>query len=144
MITYLKKDVRTISNGIIAHGVNINGVMGAGIAYAISQTFPCIIKPYADVCAKKAQIGSVLTVKCDENLHICNIFTQELYKPASLDAIDSGLRTVVDLAWHRKLPLYTPKIGTLRGQRDWFTEVQPIFEGVASVYPDVNWTVIDI
>lgn len=156
MIEYINKDITTIESGIIGHGVNCQGVMGSGVALAIKTKWPKVYFDYLEyyeylvksalVSQEAAGIespqfnsssllGFVHTVCINNNLFVCNCFTQDLYgrdnsKYASTDAIKECIG-YMNAFRNRKLPdekIYIPKIGAGLGGLDWETEVAPMIE----------------
>ena len=133
MINYIKKDIITVDNGIIAHGVNCQGVMGSGVAKAIRNKWPEVYEIYRDLPRGKGLLGVCNLVTLEQGrLYVANCYTQVFYgyngRFASPDAIKSSLESVYMWAEHYKLPIYLPKIGAGRGGLDWKTEVLPIIE----------------
>jgi O-acetyl-ADP-ribose deacetylase (regulator of RNase III) len=154
MITYDKLDLRTVTAGIVVHGVNCQGKMGSGVALAIRQKWPSVYKAYKTYWEKNqnnraGMLGFVLYVDTGAGLnltglqlYIANIFTQLYYgndgaKYANPEAIEQGLSTVASLANQRSLPIYMPKIGCGLGGLDWETEVRPIVEKISAAFPNV-------
>ncbi len=135
MITTIKKDITTATRGIIAHGVNCQGVMGSGVAGAIRRKWPTVFteyKAYWDTLASPIEaLGMVQVVEVDEKLFVANCFSQLDFgndgkRYASLAALTEALEGVFDYAHVYKLPIYLPKIGCGLGGLDWETEVEPL------------------
>jgi len=80
-----------------AHGCNLTGVMGAGIARSFRSRYPRMFKHYQALCgADKLQLGDVLVYR-DENdgRYVFNIMSQPRPGPfANPEAIVEGLRFV--------------------------------------------------
>ena len=145
MIYNIIKDVTTVQKGVIAHGCNCLGIMGAGVARAIRFTWPKAYTQYIMLCAKYSDstemLGMVQTVQVgnDEgfkDLYIANCFTQEkcgsdgkVY--ADLDAITEVLGNVIAFAESKNLPLYMPKIGSGLGGLQYERDVLPILKELA-------------
>lgn len=160
MIHYENLDLTTVSAGIVAHGVNCQGKMGSGVALAIRQKWPSVYKAYRAYWEKNQRdkaglLGFVLYVDTQEGikafgleLYVANIFTQLYYgrdgaKYANPEAIEQGLTTVAAFARQRKLLVYMPRIGCNLGGLDWETEVKPVAEKVAGLFPDIEFVVCD-
>jgi O-acetyl-ADP-ribose deacetylase (regulator of RNase III) len=130
MITYINKDVTTITSGIIGHGVNCQGVMGKGIARAIRFTWPKVFSEYAMLVRQYADptelLGMVQLVdvsaepaggeeKEPGTLIVANCFTQPscgnngVY--AKRWAVAEAVDAVVEFAQKNNMPVYLPKIG---------------------------------
>lgn len=129
----------------ICHQVNLQGVMGSGVAKHIKAKYPDTFKTYANICSQynhKDLLGSVLFSKEDGLTTICNMFAQDKY------GYDGGLYTSYE-AFQRCLELirdYCPKgssiafpwkIGCVRGGADW-TKIRPMIEEVLADY-DIHY-----
>lgn len=148
MITYVNKDITTVERGIVAHGVNCQGVMGSGVAAALRRKYPQIFTVYKLICDMYTKnpdwmLGLVDIVDInrglDPDLFIVNCFTQERYgrdgqKYADLDAVASSLERCFGLAQGLALPLFIPKIGCGLGGLSWETEVEPVVQKLADKY----------
>lgn len=135
-VRYLKQDITTIDYGIIAHGVNCQGVMGSGIAKVIRNKWPVVYSEYLKDPKGKEMLGKVSLVYIDDNLFVANCYTQEFYgkdgkKYASLDAIETCLMECIFFSRTLALPLYMPKIGCGLGGLDWSTEVELLVNKLA-------------
>lgn len=155
MIKYLTKNICDITNGIIAHGVNCQGVMGAGVALAIRNKWPGCYDLYKSTC-DEAQDKSTLLGSClffwtqsDEEHLIANCFTQLNYGPqrstpyADAYSVYTSMFQVCEAAKQAELPVYTVKIGCLRGGLNWETDVLPIFSQLSDSF-NLDITVCDI
>ena len=121
-----------VKKGIILHGVNCQGVMGGGIAYALVKTYPAIFTRYSQLCkdAKSPYdlLGEIDPVTITQDLTIVNCFTQNFFgtaePPASYGAVYECLFRVVDWAQGHydtelDMPVYMPQIGCGLGGLDW-------------------------
>lgn len=154
MITYQNNsDITKVTSGIVAHGVNCQRVMGAGVAKAIRDKWPEAYYAYmmnmTDAGAEKQLLGSTQIVWIEQNLWVANCYTQLEFGPpptkwADAKAISQSLNFVFDIASERGLPIHTVKIGSDRGGLDWETEVRPIFERLNTEYGDVEVIIHDI
>lgn len=95
MIEYKKGNLLDVTSGVIAHGVNCQGVMGGGVALAIRKKYLHVyeeynshVKSWVDGFGKTAGLlGSVQFVSTNQGyligkkppLVIANCFTQDLY-----------------------------------------------------------------
>lgn len=73
MITVIKGDITTCSEGVIAHQVNCKGVMGSGVARSLRSKYPNIYKAYME---SNFQLGSIQFVGVANNLVVANMFSQ--------------------------------------------------------------------
>ena len=145
-------DLTLIQHGMIAHGVNCQGKMGAGLAKAIKKTYPIAFQYYKEFCdgyrpdpSRLLGCGHVVNVTpiChDQPIFVANCFTQVNYgrrgKFACPSAIESSLRQVLPYAKAWGLPFYMPPIGCGLGGLDWETEVKPVVLQVERV---VGWPI---
>lgn len=153
-ITYLKQDVTTVTNGIIAHGVNCQGVMGSGVARALRDKWPAIYPPYQQLCARAETdvelLGRVQYVTPRRSdVSIANCFTQVHYgrdgrRYADPEAIEKCLTQVAQSCNQLKLSLYMPKIGCGLGGLSWETEIEPMLQTISITYPDLEIYICDL
>lgn len=152
MITYLTKDLATVTSGIIIHGCNAQGAMGSGVAGALRRMWPEIYGAYSKMCdmRKNKCLGmvDVVWIAGLPQLVVMNAITQEFYgsdgkKYANLDAIHKTLSFACAFSGGN-VPVYAPKIGCGLGGFDWETEVRPYYERVTNEYPEIDLNVCDI
>lgn len=115
--------------GIIVHGVNSRGVMGAGVALAVKQNYPQAFNDYQKRCYMSSNIntllGEIVTTRVSENLFIVNAFTQINYgvyhawTQDNYNAVKSCFFKVNVIAKHFNLPVFFPMIGSGYGKGDW-------------------------
>lgn len=148
MIEYLKKDITTVTEGVIAHGVNCKGAMGSGVAGALRRKYPQIFTRYSNICEMYAKnsdwmLGMVDVVEvCTENepiLLVANCFTQDNYgregkRYADPDAVKRSIITAVQVATGLAVPFYMPKIGCGLGGLSWEAEIEPIIQNISDAY----------
>lgn len=152
MISHITRDITSVDTGIIAHGCNTHGVMGAGVAAAIKSKFPTAFQEYHRLCKKYSDptelLGTCQIVDVSEDLRIANCFTQASYgrngKHADIDAIKSSLDGLFAYASVKLMPIYLPKIGAGLGGLDWETDVLPVIEELASEHSDVSILICSI
>lgn len=133
-VQFAKADIRNVKRGIICHGVNTHGVMGAGVALVLRLKWPSIMTKYVELCngPNPAELlGQTDIVQISEDLYIANCFSQVDAGPyrgtpyASADAIEKSLIPACNLANEKQMPLYMPEIGGLRGGLNFHREVLP-------------------
>jgi O-acetyl-ADP-ribose deacetylase (regulator of RNase III) len=141
----IKKDITTVTHGIIAHGVNCQGVMRSGVAKAIREKWPEVYEAYMTVKPSRDLLGAAQGINVSNDLRVYNCWTQEYYgrdgrRYASPSAVYRALRRVFDDANAMRREVYLPKIGCGLGGLDWETEVKPMVEkfekhfGIPNVY----------
>ncbi len=152
-ITYVAMDITSIARGVVAHGCNCQGVMGSGVALAIREKWPSIYEPYKQLCAgfedKSKLLKTCQVLHVTDDIYVANLFTQETYgydgkKYAELSAVKYGLEMAVRAAKSLDLPLYTVKVGSVRGGLDWIEDVEPFVLHLVNKYPEVEIFVCDL
>ena len=91
MSKIIKGDLLTTDADIICHQVNLQGVMGGGLALSIANKFPFVEREYRKYEPKV--LGEVCFVKTD-NFVIANCFSQTMDFSTHYDALKQCLITV--------------------------------------------------
>lgn len=114
-------DLLNETRGILVHGVNCKGRMGAGIALEIRKRYPQVYRSYIAYGDRLRWrdgflLGEVDFVPINDGLVVANAFIQDEYGPpgtryASYDAIDNCFSKINRYAIERNLPVKYPKIG---------------------------------
>jgi O-acetyl-ADP-ribose deacetylase (regulator of RNase III) len=117
------------TKGILVHGVNCQGKMGAGIALQIKQHYPYAFNSYLAFCRGRGyeaqhMLGCVDFVQMSDQLIIANAFIQDTYGPGgrryvSYDAIDRCFAEVRQQAIRTGLPVKYPRIGAGLAGGNW-------------------------
>lgn len=151
----ITKDVTTLTEGTIAHGVNCQRRMGSGIALAIRKKWPEAYNQYMELSAEKQRkmLGEtqIVDLSPDENpqsLFVCNCFTQYNYgadgkRYADPDAVEVAADVAFLHASYMGTDLYMPKIGCGLGGLSWEDEIKPILERLEQKY-DVNLYICEL
>lgn len=150
MINYIKQDLTKLERGIIAHGVNCQGVMGAGVAGAIKSKWPVVYDRYMEVGKTGSNLGmiDIVTITPDE-LYVVNCYTQDFYGRRGRYAVPNAIIECLDLLLRfaecnrEPLPVYMPKIGCGLGGLNWDADVEPIVDAVALKHPGLTIYVCD-
>lgn len=129
-IVYTRDSLVSVAPGsIIAHGCNMQGKMGAGVAAALSTKWPCILQPYRHHLASGKGLGSVNLVEVESGVYVANCITQRFYGKngvfADADAVFSALKKVIKVASLLDLTVHSSMIGCGYGGLDWTTQVEP-------------------
>lgn len=119
-------DLLAVTDGVIAHGCNAQGVMGAGVAAAIREKWPHVYEQYRGWCEAysadpRLLMGKVQIVKIDDGLSVANCVTQFTTgrgRQVSYDAVDTAMRTL-DSAAPEGARVHLPAIGAGLGGGDW-------------------------
>lgn len=143
---YIKQDISTVTRGVIAHGCNYVGVMGAGVAKVLRDKYPLCFTEYVkwlkEFPDRKSALGECLTVKITDELHIANCMTQGLQTFDGQLATPEAIRDSLNLAFldasELGLPIYLPKIGAGLGGLNWENDVEPIVNELATAFDEVD------
>ena len=136
-----------LEQGILMHVVNDQGVMGAGIARTIADTWPSVENEYANLHAIKNGSSTklrrkVLFSEVKKNFIVANMFAQHGIGvscsgiPLEYDWLEPCLRTVFGYAVENNLDVHTPKIGAGLAGGDW-NIIWPMIQRVAE---EANFT----
>jgi len=139
-IKYIKKDLTTVNHGIVAHGCNCQGKMGAGVAFDIRKKWPAAYYEYVDRVHASGRNRAALLGECQlvtivddtiSYLAVANCFTQVYYgreakRYADPAAIHKALKIAMECAYIRDVPLYMSRIGCSLGGLTWETDVEPL------------------
>lgn len=95
-----KGNLFATENTIIGHGVNIVGVMGAGIAKTFKDLYPDNFLLYKDLCKSNALKPGMVLVTEEKGKTIVNIASQDYPGPcARLEWIKQGLEKFYQLGY---------------------------------------------
>jgi O-acetyl-ADP-ribose deacetylase (regulator of RNase III) len=131
MITVAKLNMLSINKGIIAHGCNAQGVMGAGIAKQIKTKYPTAFELYRQKCLSipfdyRYQLLGEVVWYASGDLIIANCITQLYYGRdqnrdyVSYQAIEQCFKEINNQAlFDEPLPIYFPKIGAGLANGNW-------------------------
>lgn len=75
----VEMDLFDVTEGIIAHQVNCQGVMGSGVAAIVKAKYPQAYQSYAELCQRlgpSSLLGMVQPVRVTDKLTILNVFGQ--------------------------------------------------------------------
>lgn len=139
-------DITTVTHGIIVHGCNAQGAMGAGVAYQIKNLWPKAFEDYAHFIScvrennlspgctlltkdqalafRQGVMGRVINTVISDKLVISNAITQFDYsnsgtKHTSYQAVYDSFEHILDLARETRLPVHYPLIGAGLGGGNW-------------------------
>lgn len=117
----------------IGHGVNVLGVMGAGIALQFKTKFPDMYQAYAYACANGGLEPGGVYAYMYEDLIVYNIASQaNPGADARLEWLESGLYSTAEHAWSLGLDLIAlPHIGCGIGGLS-LTDVAPLLLDIES------------
>lgn len=129
------------SNAVIGHQVNLQGVMGGGLALSIRQMYPNVYKVYKEQCdAGNFKLGMIqpVAIPDKENLYIVNMAGQDKYGRGGVftnsEALRECLRKLNIWATEKKLPIFLPYLlGCGLGGGNWSEIVKIIEEEIPDV-----------
>lgn len=125
MIEYKKGNLLDVTEGIIVHGANAQGVMGSGVAKAIREKYPECFRRYRSEYERfTLVVGDIVWYwHEDEKLWIANAITQELYgtdrRHVNYWAIANTFKEILRQANVVKATVHFPKIGAGLGGGNW-------------------------
>lgn len=99
MITFVSGDIFVTPPSVgIAHGCNMRGLMGAGVAYEIRRRYPETLPIYETSCRLNvARLGSHVTARGADGRYVFHLFTQREPGPdASQVSIALAVKSLVE------------------------------------------------
>jgi len=140
-------NLKYVTQKHILHGVNCQGVAGAGVALLLRQMHPKMFIEYTAHCAlfkdkKEELLGTIQVVDCDKKV-IINGFTQLNYgasrQQVDYDALRKVFKAVNKYAKENSITeIVMPKIGSGLGGGDWNEIVKIIEEESIDFQPVVS------
>lgn len=142
MIKTCYGDILSSNATVICHQTNCLGVMGAGLALQIKNTYPRVFREYNDLCRKQTKqndlLGKVQFVSVTNQLLIANCFGQCL--PGANTDYDALKQCLTFLRY--TLPTtytiaFPYKMGCGIGGGDW----NVVYSMITTIFEDYNGTV---
>lgn len=143
-LLHFSGDLFTSDAPALGHGVNVYGVMGAGIAVRFRKEYPAMYEEYAAHCvAKSLTPGHVFYWNDAEKADVYNIASQDAPgRNARLEWLESGLDGALGHASKKGFDrIALPLIGCGIGGLSW-EDVEPLYERLSAKH-DVDievWT----
>lgn len=125
MIEYRKGNLLDVTEGVIIHGCNMQGVMGSGVALAIKNKYPLCYDLYKEHVSKSySELGNTIFYTVNEKLTIVNALTQENYgkdgrRYVNYAAIFKVFDRVLNGECRNGDVVHFPKIGAGLGGGNW-------------------------
>lgn len=150
MIEYVQGDLIKSDEKFIAHGCNTWGVMGAGIALTIADTYPHVAAAYRTACAAhRFRLGEAQFVEVphwhgsEDYRFVVNMATQDEPGPhARYGAVMQAFnKTMYSMSMWKQNRLAIPKIGCGIGGLEW-TAVEWIIKELQDIIPDAPELVV--
>lgn len=123
----------------ICHGVNCQGVMGAGIAAIFQRRYPDMYNEYRMLCQNEAlQPGGIFPYRGDDR-YVINIASQYYPGPdAKMNWLTDGLLRTAMFLRDRGIPrLAMPQIGCGIGGLRW-ESVSQLLEPIEAIFPGLD------
>jgi O-acetyl-ADP-ribose deacetylase (regulator of RNase III) len=143
MIRTRRGDLLSVTDGIIVHGCNALGLMGAGVAALIRVRWPQVYSDYRQQHAGSGlQLGDVIFTHVSPRLTVASAITQSRLRRfkgervADLDAIEICFRQVAQLAAVQGRAVHFPAVGAGLAGGDW-KEIEP---RIARALGDIDGT----
>ena len=140
-------DLFTTDAKILAHGANTKGLMGAGIAKTVKETFPENYKGYRNYCkVGYARPGEWYANSQDDGRLLLNLFSQD--EPGAnaryewvFDSLMDFLRfySTVDVS-HYGSVIAIPEIGSGIGGLE-YSHVEGILQLIEDIHPEIEFEV---
>lgn len=130
MIEFVKGDIFQSGCQALVNPVNLQGVMGNGLALQFKKRFPTNFKLYKEACysEEKINIGKCLTVremlitnKVSNPVYIVNFPTkQEWRNPSDINYVRDGLLDLIDVIDVNNFKsIAIPPLGCGQGKLNW-------------------------
>jgi O-acetyl-ADP-ribose deacetylase (regulator of RNase III) len=121
-------NVLDVTEGIIAHQTNCQGVMGSGVALAIRNKYPKVYEEYTKHCDQftpNQLLGTVQFVTVNPKLYVANVFGQDSFgagrRQTSYDATVDAWKILFDHAEFLDWSIYIPHLmGCALGGGNWY------------------------
>lgn len=137
-IQYITGDIREPigdGNKLIIHCCNDIGLMGAGVALALSNKWPCIKTEYqkwfrgtSKTTADRFDLGNVQFIQVEKDVWVANMIAQHDVRrntsgipPIRYFALEQCLAKVADKAKELNATIHGPKLGAGLAGGDWKT-----------------------
>lgn len=130
MISYVAGSLFTSPAQVLVNTVNIEGVMGKGIALKFKQIFPDMFAQYQELCeSRKIDIG-VLWIYKTSHKWVLNFPTKRSWRqPSQAAYIERGLQKLLEEFNELKIhSIAFPALGCGNGELDWESIVRPLME----------------
>ena len=129
MIKYIKGDLFSSPAQVLVNTVNLDGVMGKGIALKFKRLYPDMFKKYQYFCENKMlEIGKLWLYK-SETKWILNFPTKIHWRnPSKIEYIERGLQKFVAMYKDKNITsIAFPKLGCGNGGLKW-EDVKPLMD----------------
>lgn len=138
MLIHKLGNILDATENVICHQVNIQGVMGGGLAYQIATIHPKVENEYIKYCQlfenRNQLIGTCQTVLIQEHKYIANCFTQQSNFNTDYVAIKKVFSSLLENCKESNLTICIPfKYGAGIANGNW-SIIEKIFENLSNKY----------
>ncbi len=125
MLIYKNDDILKATENIICHQVNVDGIMGGGLAYQIARTYPNVEIFYRDYCNFLSNNYELLKddyciVQAKQNQYIANCFTQKPNFETDYDSLKVCFEALLNMCKNNNKTICVPyKYGCGIAKGDW-------------------------
>lgn len=141
MVKVKQGNILSCSENIIVHQVNVQGIMGGGVARQLAIQYPRLEEEYSEYCKiynndYKLLKGQVFKIMIQWK-YIMNMFSQKENFETDYKAIEKGLTDIKEFAKEKKLNVCMPYgIGCGIANGDW----NKVYKIIEEVYRDYEVT----
>lgn len=136
MINFITGDLFQTTQPAIGHGVNLQGVMGSGIAPLIKKRYPAVFPPYKTACVNRTlKAGGMLPVEVEPGFYVFNLASQVYTgRNAKLDWVEKSVHASFEYAGKINLSGFAlPRIGAGIGGLKW-VDVKNLLVDISDQY----------
>lgn len=139
MLVYKSRDILQATENIICHQVNVQGIMGGGLALQIARTYPNVEKAYQDYCTclvhnYEVLKGDYYIVKAEPNKYIANCFTQKPNFDTDYEALKECFKGLLNICKETGRTICVPwGYGCGIANGNW-EEVETILRNLSGIY----------
>ena len=130
-----------VTEGIIVHGCNAQGVMGGGFALQVKNRYRGAYSEYQLFCMRERAVGEVNLVQVSDTLFIANAITQEFYgthkRQVDYEGVAQCFETIA--AQCARIPIHYPMIGAGLAGGNW-TIISTIIDETLKGCDHTLWT----
>lgn len=113
MLIYKSGDILNSQENIICHQVNVQGVMGGGLAKQIASTYPNVEQAYKHYCSQLKNDyeflkNDYLIVQSKSGQYIANCFTQKPNFDTDYESLETCFESLLKMCKYRNKTIAVP------------------------------------